>query len=135
MKVEVHNQTVYETIHFENLLNVVFDGIKNDKSVQVIFVDETEIQRLNYFFRQMDKPTDVLSFASDEDDSLGDIFICLSKAEKQAKILSHSFEREVAFLAVHGYLHLNGFTHDTLEEEKAMIKKQNEILAKANIER
>lgn len=135
MKVEVHNQTTYETIHFENLLNVVFDGIKNDKSVQVIFVDETEIQRLNYFFRQMDKPTDVLSFASDEEDSLGDVFICLSIAEKQAKTLSHSFEREVAFLAVHGYLHLEGFVHDTLEEEKAMIKKQNEILAKANIER
>ena len=85
--------------------------------------------------------TDVISFALCDDkdiiqtDELGDIFICLDRAFEQASEYGHSVEREVAFLAVHGYLHLCGFDHMTKEDEEVMFKKQDEILNAAKLER
>ena len=65
----------------------------------------------------------------------GDIFICLDKAKEQAKEYGHSIIREVAFLSVHGYLHLCGFDHQTKEDERIMFAKQDDILNKAGIKR
>src|SRR5690606_41799020 len=80
--------------------------------------------------------TDVISFPNDEDpESFGDIFINLEKAFEQAAEYGHSYEREVGFLAVHGYLHLKGYDHHTPEEEKEMFTLQEEILQKANLKR
>lgn len=92
---------------------------------------------MNLAYRKIDKPTDVLSFVNDDesDKSLGDIFISIEQAKKQAEDLGHSFEREIGFLAVHGYLHLKGYDHHTPHEEEAMTKMQEDILRKAKLER
>ena len=66
---------------------------------------------------------------------LGDVFICIDRALEQAEEYNHSVEREMGFLAVHGYLHLIGYDHMNPEDEKVMFTKQEEILAKANLKR
>ena len=137
MKVEFHNETEIDSKEFEDVVVKVFDPIENESNVHVIFVSSGEIKRLNSFFRGIDRPTDVLSFINDdqEEHSLGDIFICLEVAQKQALELGHSIEREVAFLAVHGYLHLIGYDHQTKNDEEQMTLKQEEILNNAGIKR
>ncbi|MDL2292677.1 rRNA maturation RNase YbeY [Acholeplasma sp. OttesenSCG-928-E16] len=136
MKINVHNYTQNKDTKIKKVLKNCFDPIEEKKEMQIILVTEEEIRRLNDFFRKIDKITDVLSFPDEEDDeSLGDIFICLKRAEEQAISNGHSFEREISFLAVHGYLHLIGYDHQSVEEEKDMIKMQKEILGKANLER
>jgi rRNA maturation RNase YbeY len=126
-------------------------------ALTVTFVSRMEIRRINAATRGIDKVTDVLSFpmqdlidgrltvplqAADLDYSsgqptvfLGDILICLEKAEQQARELGHRFEREIAFLAAHGFLHLLGYDHDTLEREKAMLRRQRAVLQKLGLNR
>ena len=110
--------------------------------VSVTFTDNEGIQELNKKFRNMDKPTDVLSFPlldfegeceeppiNEIISNLGDIVISLEKAKEQAEEFGHSFKREVAFLAVHSMLHLLGYDHERGEEEdKEMRAKQTEIM-------
>ena len=115
--------------------------IDKDYEVSIILVDANQIHEINRDYRNIDRPTDVISFALCDDkdivqtDELGDIFICLDRAFEQASEYGHSVEREVAFLAVHGYLHLCGFDHMTKEDEEVMFKKQDEILNAAKLER
>lgn len=141
MKVNFFNESNIRTKEYEKLIKKVFKGINSKKEFNIIFVEKDEIQRINREFRQIDRVTDVISFAlcDDEDiiqtEELGDIFICLERAFEQSVEYGHSKEREVAFLAVHGYLHLCGFDHMTKEDEEVMFKKQDEILHAANIER
>lgn len=141
MKVNFFNESSLKTRPYEKLIKKVFKTINGKKEFNIIFVDKDEIQRINREFRKIDRVTDVISFAlcDDEDivqtNELGDIFICLDRAFEQAEEYGHSVEREVAFLAVHGYLHLCGFDHMTKEDEEVMFKKQDEILHAANIER
>ncbi len=106
-----------------------------EKEVAVTFVENDHIQQLNRQFRDMDKPTDVLSFPLDEEDALGDIIISIPKAKEQAEQYGHSFEREMGFLAVHGFLHLLGYDHETEEEEKAMFGRQEQILQEYGLTR
>ena len=110
--------------------------------VSVTFTDNEGIQELNKKFRNMDKPTDVLSFPlldfegeceeppiNEIISNLGDIVISLEKAKEQAEEFGHSFKREVAFLAVHSMLHLLGYDHERSEEEDVeMRSKQTEIM-------
>ncbi|WP_089738873.1 rRNA maturation RNase YbeY [Gracilibacillus ureilyticus] len=109
--------------------------------LSVTFVDNNEIQRLNKQYRDLDKPTDVLSFALEEETEeeieivgedmpvmLGDIIISLDKAEEQANDYNHTLSRELGFLALHGFLHLLGYDHMEEEEEKKMFGRQEEIL-------
>ncbi len=137
MKVNLFNQTEHPLDHIESLIKKIFKHEKQRLSMQLIFVSQEEIHRLNLAYRHMDKPTDVLSFPNDDakDRSLGDVFISVEQAIKQAKDYGHSLDREIGFLAVHGYLHLLGYDHHTKEEEALMIQKQEEILAQANLER
>src|SRR5690606_2518451 len=121
MVVEYHNQTTESTDYVENLINKIFETIDEEKNMQVIFVSADEIREINRTYRNKDYATDVISFPNDEDpESFGDIFINLEKAFEQAAEYGHSYEREVGFLAVHGYLHLKGYDHHTPEEEKEM---------------
>lgn len=112
-----------------------------DGEVCITFVNNPEIQELNQTYRGKNEPTDVLSFpmyeadeeeieVADEDEPLllGDIVISIPRAQEQAEEYGHSFERELGFLAVHGFLHLLGYDHGTDEEEKLMFSKQEEIL-------
>ena len=139
MKVNFFNQTDLKVKEYQKLINSIFKPFGTKKEFNIIFVDKEEIQRLNREFRKIDKVTDVISFALCDDEDivmtheLGDIFICLDRAFEQASDYGHSITREVAFLAVHGYLHLCGFDHINEEDEKIMFAKQDEILNKAGI--
>ena len=137
MKVNIHNQTNEDIKDVIKLVRKVFKPIKEKLSMEVVFITQDAIHEMNKNFRQIDRPTDVLSFINDDASikSLGDIFISLEQAHLQAKDLGHSFEREVGFLAVHGYLHLKGYDHHTPEEEKEMTFMQEKILEKAKLKR
>src|SRR5690554_5255128 len=101
MEVNYFNQQTEDVTQYEILLNTVFKDIKEIKSMQVIFVDNQQILEINKTYRNIEKPTDVISFPNEEplDDSLGDIFISIEQAKIQAKDYGHSLEREVSFLA------------------------------------
>jgi len=115
--------------------------------VSVTLVDNDTIQQMNREYRNVDRPTDVLSFPLWEPDEdwvideeeeavpLGDIVISLSKAKEQAEEYGHSLKREMGFLAVHGFLHLLGYDHETEEEEKEMFRRQEEILDHIGLQR
>jgi probable rRNA maturation factor len=137
MKLNYFNQTNENVDDAIILIKSIFKKIKDKHEMQVVFVSLDQIHELNKTYRQVDKPTDVLSFPNDDQDdsSLGDIFICLDKAKQQAADYKHSIEREIGFLSVHGYLHLKGYDHHSDEEEKEMIEAQEKILKKAKLER
>jgi len=141
MKVNFFNETDVNVKEYQRLINSIFKPMGSKKEFNIIFVSKDEIQRINREFRKIDKVTDVISFAlcDDEDiiqtNELGDIYICLDRAFEQAFEYGHSITREVAFLAVHGYLHLCGFDHMTEDEEKVMFQKQDDILNQAGIKR
>lgn len=130
-----------DTKPYEELIQKVFEPILDDKIFSIIFVDDQKIQELNRTYRKVDRVTDVISFALCDDpenefeDELGDIFIDIEQAKRQAADYGHSIEREVAFLAVHGYLHLCGYDHMTKEDEEVMCRKQEEILSAAGLNR
>ena len=118
---------------------LALEGFERNAQVSVTFVDNEGIHEINRKFRNIDRPTDVLSFPLLGDDDLpdsalfsvplGDIVLSLERAKEQAEEFGHSFEREVAFLTAHSVLHLLGYDHETGEEdEKIMRKKQNEIM-------
>ena len=140
MKINFFSEVELDTSSYEKLIKKVFK-FKRNKTFNIIFVDDERIQQINNEFRKIDRVTDVISFAlcddleNEIDDSLGDIFIDIFQAFRQAEEYGHSVEREVAFLAVHGYLHLCGYDHLTKEEEEIMFSKQEEILQKAKIGR
>lgn len=110
--------------------------LKGSFVINVILINNEEIQGLNRTYRDIDRPTDVLSFENDSYGlELGDIFISIDKTIEQAVEYDHSFERELAFLTVHGFLHCLGYDHLTEEDEKEMIEIQKEILEIARIRR
>lgn len=141
MRINFYNETSLNTNDYEKIIKKALKKQKNKKTFNIIFVDDKRIQELNSTYRKIDRVTDVISFALCDDDEnelideLGDIFIDLQQAFRQAEEYGHSIAREIAFLAVHGYLHLCGYDHMTKEEEEEMFALQEEILKKAKIER
>ncbi|MDY3196363.1 MAG: rRNA maturation RNase YbeY [Paracholeplasma sp.] len=135
MEITFYNQTTKDTSQAETLINHLFSKVEDDNSMTIIFMSLEQIHELNKQYRNVDKPTDVISFPDDEEGYHGDVFICIDKAIEQAQSYGHSIEREIGFLAVHGYLHLLGYDHHTEIEEKEMTQKQEEILKKASLER
>ena len=109
---------------------VIDEEFECEKEVSVIIVNSEEIHSMNKQYRDIDRPTDVLSFEEYEDDYLGEIFICEEKVYEQAISYNHSNEREFAFLLTHGLLHLLGYDHIEKEDEEVMFKKQDELLNK-----
>lgn len=108
---------------------------KNSKHISLVFLSEDEIYNLNKEFRNIERPTDVLTFVEDEDDYLGDILICYDFITKQADEYGHSFKRELYFLITHGYLHLIGYDHIEAGDEKEMFTLQTELLNKYGVSR
>lgn len=139
--------------HFQLLSGLIekaceIEQITEEAELSMTFVDNEKIHQLNKEYRGIDRPTDVLSFALEEmgEDEielidvemprfLGDLIISIPKVEEQAKEYGHSFERELGFLAVHGFLHLLGYDHMTEDEEKEMFTKQEDILHAYGLER
>ena len=108
----------------------------------IIVVDNNYIHKLNKTYRGIDRETDVISFALEDDKTfnpktriLGDIYISYDKVCSQALEYGHSNLREIVFLAVHGMLHLLGYDHMNQEDEKVMFDLQRKILDEAGIER
>lgn len=93
-----------------------------------VFVDEDKIRELNLNFRSKDKATDVLSFSPVEDSSLGELVFCIEVIQSNAKEHKLTFEQELAYMYLHGLLHLLGFEHETNEEDaKEMFDLQDSI--------
>lgn len=121
--------------------------------VSLSFVDDAAIQLLNQEYRGIDHPTDVLSFAMEDDDDeelaqdsvqsshdgsqperlLGDIVISIPRAKEQSLTYGHTLEREIGFLFVHGFLHLIGYDHYDEAAEDAMFALQEQILQQAGL--
>ena len=144
MKINFVNETNLDVKEYKKLIRSVLKHEKTDKYFNIIFVDKDKIQQINNDYRGINKVTDVITFALMENpdelfmeaiDELGDVFICIDRAIEQANEYNHSIEREMGFLAVHGYLHLIGYDHMTEEDEKIMFSKQDEILNKAKLKR
>jgi probable rRNA maturation factor len=116
-------------------------GLDDMTEVDITIVDDEEIHTLNREYRNVDRPTDVLSFALDEGEEdepelidgpeehlLGDIIISAETAQRQGEEFGHGLEREIVYLAVHGLLHLLGYDHMTDEDKKIMRAKEEEAL-------
>ena len=147
-ELEIFNQTDEESSELETVKDVLNYAIKKEKLENVIFnviiVDNNYIHELNKNYRHIDRETDVITFAledekdmviPDDERVLGDIYISIDKARSQAEEYGHSLLRELSFLAVHGFYHLLGYDHMTKEEEEVMFSKQEEVLHECNIER
>ena len=125
---------------------ILGENLSHNFEVNISLVDNSSIREINKEFRDIDKATDVLSFPffsrediegfkGEFDNLLGDIVISIDKACEQAEDYGHSFEREICFLFTHGMLHLLGYDHMTVEEEREMFSKQKYILDKLHIGR
>ena len=143
MKINFVNETLENVNEYKKLIRKVLKNEDNEGFFNIIFVSKDQIQQINKDYRGIDRVTDVITFALKNDlpvnlgdeAELGDVFICLDRAKEQAVDYGHSIEREVGFLAVHGYLHLLGYDHMNEDDEKIMFKKQDEILDKAKLVR
>ena len=115
-------------------------GLGEQEEVDITIVTDDEIHTLNRDYRNVDRATDVLSFALDEDGGepelvggpevhlLGDIIISAETAARQAEEFGHGLEREIVYLAVHGLLHLLGYDHMQEEDKVVMRAKEEEAL-------
>ena len=138
-------EEIPELVTVEKVLNKAIEKEKlNNVSFNLIIVDNKYIHELNKTYRNIDRETDVITFALEDDETvvngsderiLGDIYISLDKAKTQAEEYGHSLLRELSFLAVHGFYHLLGYDHQTPEEEKVMFQKQEEVLESYGIRR
>lgn len=149
MEIEIFNETEEDlSTDLINLKKLLSDFCKRENLNNVIFniiiVDEDKIHEINKTYRGIDRPTDVISFALEDDRLmkepteiriLGDIYICIQKVHSQAEEYGHSFKRELTFLAVHGLLHLLGYDHMNKIDEEKMFSKQEEVLKYYGIER
>lgn len=147
-KIEVFNQTEEKIEELEIVEKVLYSALDKEKldntSFNLIIVDNNYIHNLNKDYRGIDRETDVITFALEDEKSLvlptddrvlGDIYISIDKARVQAEEYDHSLLRELSFLSVHGFYHLLGYDHMTKEEEEVMFKKQEEVLDECKIKR
>ena len=145
--IEVINLLDKKVEYLEELQDFLENVCKDEKLDNVMFnviiVDNPRIHEINKEYRGIDRETDVISFALEDDKSfnttevrmLGDIYISIDRVRSQAEEYGHSFKRELFFLALHGLLHLLGYDHMKKEEEEVMFKLQEEILDEMDIKR
>ena len=147
-KIEIFKNVDEEIKELETVEKVLYSAIEKEKLDNVVFnliiVDNKYIHELNKMYRNIDRETDVITFALEDEDTiiipdneriLGDIYISIDKAKSQAEEYGHSLLRELCFLAVHGFYHLLGYDHQTKEEEEIMFGKQEEVLESYGITR
>ena len=154
--VEITYHLTDENEEYNKLINkVIEECFKNEKMeslklyVSITLTVPDEIQKINKLYRKIDKPTDVLSFPMFEKeeiqklkdehydvyDVLGDIIISIPRVQEQAIEYGHSFERELAYMCVHGFYHLMGYDHMCDEDKEKMRAKEDEVLNALNITR
>ena len=154
--IEVNYNAISELPNEEKLIKKVVSKVLEEEKVlpevdvYITLTNNEEIHKINKEYRDVDRPTDVLSFPmyerdeiaslkNDTDDEiekiLGDIIVSVEKVKEQAEEYGHSFERELAYLVTHGMLHLLGYDHIIEEEKAVMRKREEEILETLNITR
>ena len=137
-----------EAVEKACLETLKYEEFDEDCEISLSFVTNEEIHQINRQFRNVDAPTDVLSFPqltfeegeeADVNENgeivLGDIIISVERAKEQAEEYGHGLKREIAFLTVHSMLHLLGYDHMEKDEEEDMFRRQKEILEIAGIPR
>ena len=102
-----------------------------DAELSVLLCDDRMIRALNRDYRRKDRPTDVLAFPLDDPRVLGDIVISVDTARRQAKRARRTIAAEITMLLAHGLLHLLGFDHRTVAEERRMKAKTDLLVAAA----
>jgi apolipoprotein N-acyltransferase len=117
-------------IDFDKIASAAVSAVHKDSEVSITLVDDKQIHKLNKQYRNMDKPTNVLSFELGDDVLLGDIFISLDTVKREAKEAHISVEEHTAHMIVHGMLHLQGYDHITDDEANVMEAKEIKILKK-----
>lgn len=144
---EIINDTDKEVVEQEKLNNYikyVVNELELEKcEFNIIIIDNERIREINREYRKIDKETDVISFALEDNMDisyndfrlLGDIYISIDRCYEQAMEYGHSREREICFLATHGILHLLGYDHMESEDEKEMFSLQNKLLDGYDIKR
>ncbi|MCA9765005.1 MAG: rRNA maturation RNase YbeY [Carnobacterium sp.] len=158
MEIDLFDETNKITIEQKEMVQAILDfsgdylHLEKETELSVLFVDNEKIQEINREFRFKDQPTDVISFALEDEvendlilnladfegvlpRNIGDIVISVDKAIEQADEYGHSLNRELGFLALHGFLHLNGYDHMEPNEEKEMFGLQKEILDAYGLQR
>lgn len=155
MIIEINYDKIEELPKEESLIKKVIETVLNEEKViqnleiYVTLTNNEQIHKVNKETRNVDRPTDVLSFPmfereeihflkemkKEETDILGDIIVSIEKVKEQAIEYDHSFERELAYLVTHGMLHLLGYDHMIEEEKEQMRKREEEILGILNITR
>ena len=147
---QLEYKDIEENKEYEKIIKKVVEqcfkeeGLLDSKLyISITLTNPENIRKINNEFRNIDRETDVITFALEDDKMfpklenrvLGDIYISVDKAHSQAIEYGHSFKREICFLAVHGFLHLLGYDHILKEDEKVMFSLQEEILNEAKITR
>ena len=154
LMIDILDETGQVTVEQQELVSkllefaAIQEEVKEGSEVSITFVDNERIHEINKEYRQKDAPTDVISFAmeemgegeieikgSDEPVVLGDIIISIDRTKEQANEYGHSYERELGFLAVHGFLHLLGYDHMNEDDERVMFSRQRELLEKYGLTR
>ena len=153
MKIKIYyvNCLKQQLVGYQKLFKIIANKVLVDYykdgayELSVTITNDEEIHKYNLAYRNIDRPTDVLSFAFEESDSLsylkevpvqlGDIIISYPTAKKQALEYGHKIKREMAFLFTHGLLHLIGYDHMTKDDEEKMFSVQKKVLAELNINR
>ena len=145
--VEIFNETKEDLEEIRELSNLSKFLVKyfdlENAQFNVIIVDNKKIHEINKEYRNIDRETDVISFALEDDELindspiriLGDIYISIDKAKSQAEEYGHSLRRELCFLMTHGLLHLLGYDHMTKEDEEIMFPLQEKILEEYGVSR
>ena len=151
MELDLFDETNTVKEEHKELVRTILDfaakklELPDNTEVSVTFVTNPRIQEINREYRDKDQPTDVISFALEDEvedepefflgdfegmipKNIGDIIISIDRTKEQASEYGHSFQRELGFLALHGFLHLNGYDHMNEEDEKEMFGLQKEIL-------
>lgn len=144
---EIINDTNYKIENLDTLNNYLNFLVKKRNLegaiFNIIFVTSEKIHEINKEYRNVDRVTDVISFALEDSIEgyveeirmLGDIYICVEKMKEQAELYNHSVLREMCFLTTHGLLHLLGYDHMEEDDEKVMFSLQEELLNEYGIKR
>ena len=150
-QIEIITDGIEEKIEYKEIIKEVLskcfkeEELGNHISITVTLTNPENIRNINRKYRQIDNPTDVLSFPMYEKEEisevkqqkyeviLGDIVISIPKVEEQAEEYGHNFKRELSDMVVHGFYHLMGFDHMKEEEKAEMREKEENILGKLNI--
>lgn len=137
MKIEINDRTKHKVD--QKLIKQVINEFGRqheieNKEISLAFIGDSEMRKLNKTFRQMDKPTDILSFAG-ENDFFGELILDYSQIKKQAKEFSKTAREEMIFILVHGLFHLLGYTDETEKDRLEMIRLGEEFLKKLKIKK